>query len=487
MSCGVEACLWHYGEFAPPVTQSTFMASSHNAASWLDGAEESFSSTSRAHHWESEELSSSTARTLSTKGRQQRRACFADDREGAGHEELRMEVPPLSDGEALGLGLTGLEIRSVLEPSPAAQAKLRCGDIIKSINGLAVHEQSELLSEIERVRERAIGMTIVVQRRDRSPRADLEACEMPVVVTRSTASSTSACSRRGASTSAAAAAAAAGWVSGGVAAELLQKSMSGLSVTEASTASVRSSKCFREVVIEYLPDRTPLGATLAGLKVTALKEGTPGWMKLRIGDTIGSINGKPVTTQESFLRHLAQARPGPVHLGVGGPQRQDWSQSAMHPVSGAMVLLNADDLGHFGSKTFSWKSIVEAASFFDRHTPGVTVKAVCSSKLLARSGPLPQSLVGRILCPPAEEEQHFLLRLAQEHNCRFVDNSTYRANQFAGRNKDLWDWVSTFGEQLSVPYIFDTFGQFVPARNVVDELTASISTANRFSSTSSSR
>lgn len=121
---------------------------------------------------------------------------------------------------------------------------------------------------------------------------------------------------------------------------------------------------------------------------------------------------------------------------------------------------------------FPWDAIGRAIVFYE--SLGFLTQPVCHQATLARWPPPPELRLKLVQCPVVDDdgraegrgsERIFVLNLAQTYDCHFVDNSNYREQVWGGFEQ--WTWLQQGGLSWKVEYIFDSFGEFLPSREVL--------------------
>eukprot|EP00435_Cladocopium_sp_Y103_P064780 s56_g26.t1 len=151
-----------------------------------------------------------------------------------------------------------------------------------------------------------------------------------------------------------------------------------------------------------------------------------------------------------------------------------------------MIVLNCEDIGSSFFKCsgercssererqqpFPWEAVRCAIKFYE--DLGFMPQPVCHQATMARHPP-PERLREKLIqCPVVDDDGRqqgrgsdriFVITLASTYDCPFVDNSNYREQVWNGH--ELWPWLQQEGLALKVEYIFDSFGEFLPSREVV--------------------
>lgn len=267
----------------------------------------------------------------------------------------------------------------------------------------------------------------------------------------------------------------------------------------------------------HLAEDEPLGVSLRQglLQIEATTSGTKSHEVLKPGDTIKSVNGVTLASQQDFWREVDRARPGQLRICVlpksasrslGPPpppppkvsepleipaEGQDTAQIPVREVrrspnsAGSMIVLNCEDIGSSASKggmfrpkgsSYPWDAVRCAIKFYEKL--GFMTQPVCHQATLARHSPPAELRKKLVQCPVVDDdgrqegrgsERIFVVTLAKTYECPFVDNSNYREQAWSGH--DLWPWLQKAGLALKVEYIFDGFGEFLPSREVTPERT----------------
>jgi len=242
-----------------------------------------------------------------------------------------------------------------------------------------------------------------------------------------------------------------------------------------------------EVVVRRPPGAS-LGAGLAGLGVASVRPRS-------LLDRLLAVDGRPVECQEELLEALARARTGPLRLRVlrergcateaaaaTGPAALPaavGSAAAAGPTE-QLVVLNGEDIGReaahcpaFEGEAFAWEAVARVVEHYERQ--GCITQCVCMRETHTRTPPPPDLAQKVLTCPVIDSDLNmagggrrsdriFTLRLAETYGCPWVDNSNYRASAWEGHSS--WAWLQCAGAALKIGYVFDSFGQFVPSRNL---------------------
>jgi hypothetical protein len=163
-------------------------------------------------------------------------------------------------------------------------------------------------------------------------------------------------------------------------------------------------------------------------------------------------------------------------LSVPWPTCQGEDASARSSVE--MVVLNCANIGHEyaraigGGKGFDWEGVHRVMEYYKAR--GVQVHAVCSAFTKKRN-PIPdrlRHLHQHVIQTPTidvvgkDVDDLFTLRLAQEHDCEWIDNDNYRnwETERAGVSSTFPEWLKANKARLKIGFIFTKAGQFVPTR-----------------------
>ncbi|CAE7403367.1 unnamed protein product [Symbiodinium natans] len=267
-----------------------------------------------------------------------------------------------------------------------------------------------------------------------------------------------------------------------------------------------------------LAEDESLGVSLQGLRVDSTLPGTVSHEVLKPGDTIRSVNGHPVASQQDFWREVALARPGQLRICVlprsasqslgqpppppppksSSPTEISWDQGPgpqipvreVRSSPSRMIVLNCEDIGSSAKSgvfrppkgtSYPWDAVRCAIKFYEKL--GFMTQPICHQATLAKHSPPAELRKKLVQCPVVDDdgrqegrgsERIFVVTLAKTYDCPFVDNSNYREQAWSGH--DLWPWLQKGGLAHKVEYIFDGFGEFLPSREVT--LEAPTSTAS---------
>ncbi|CAK0810220.1 unnamed protein product, partial [Prorocentrum cordatum] len=126
------------------------------------------------------------------------------------------------------------------------------------------------------------------------------------------------------------------------------------------------------------------------------------------------------------------------------------------------------DVGRHRGRNFDWDAVRRAIEHYEE--AGYEPQGVCGQATL-RCNPPPSTIEDRIVpCPVIDEcrfsqgptsARVFVLRLSQAYGCCFVDNSNYRLRVW--EEHSAYEWLLERGHGLKISYIFDVFGNYIPA------------------------
>lgn len=194
---------------------------------------------------------------------------------------LGVVLQPLDSALASQLGLSderGALIEAVMGGSPAAEAGLRQGDVIRKFDGHDIRDFNDLR---KRVAAAQTGKDVMLE-----VFRDGDVLELPVTIVEQRRASTAPVPRpipRG------------GAVPPGGAPSLASTALAGVSVTAVTPDLVR---------------RYGLPGNLAGVVVTGVEPGSPAEGVLRPGDAIEQVNDTPVAGLPDFLAAASNLAPG---------------------------------------------------------------------------------------------------------------------------------------------------------------------------------
>ncbi|CAE8623209.1 unnamed protein product [Polarella glacialis] len=275
---------------------------------------------------------------------------------------------------------------------------------------------------------------------------------------------------------------------------------------------------------------TNLGLAFSGLTVKAVREGSLSSGLVKAGDTITAVSGNRIASQKEFLDELERAKHGsfalrlyvlpapatssadrPLQGHSAGPppppppplpprtsgytQDSSWAQTGnlgfgsrlstgLPEPPESMIVLNCEDIGRCASQCcaffgdpsdrtpfFPWEAVRRAIAYYEML--GFLPQPVCHQATMARHPP-PSNLSAKLVqCPVIDNDgrsegrgsdRMFVLNMAKMYSCPFVDNSNYREQVWS--SQDQWPWLQTEGLGRKVEYIFDSFGEFLPSRDV---------------------
>mmetsp|Transcript_21351 Transcript_21351/g.48094 ORF Transcript_21351/g.48094 Transcript_21351/m.48094 type:complete len:508 (+) Transcript_21351:35-1558(+) len=297
--------------------------------------------------------------------------------------------------------------------------------------------------------------------------------------------------------------------------------------------SKRGEADAREIDLDlgFLSEADSLGVSLQGLEVESTLVAYRAHKLLMPGDVVTSVNGVRLKSHQEFWREVDRAKPGQLRMCVlprsamqssagppmpppppkqtssaeqpkpnpgqkeAGPvQVKDVKTSRARPASSAasMIVLNCEDICSNASKcsafrskssgsgdrtSFPWDAVRCVIAFYEKL--GFMPQPVCHQATLARHAPSAELRQKLVQCPVVDDdgrqegrgsERIFVVNLAKTYDCPFVDNSNYREQSWSGH--DLWPWLQKGGLAHKVEYIFDSFGEFLPSREVVPEQSA---------------
>ncbi|CAJ1374073.1 unnamed protein product [Effrenium voratum] len=282
----------------------------------------------------------------------------------------------------------------------------------------------------------------------------------------------------------------------------------------------------REIDIDlgFLREVECLGVTLQGLQVESTIPSSRSHNLLMPGDVVTSVNSTPVKAHQDFWREVDRAKPGQLRIcilphsaksssnaplppppaalkapppvaerapPVSDKKSEPRSRSHSHVSSkdtfgyqrseSSMIVLNCEDIGGSASKceifrgekpsAFPWEAIRCAIAFYEEL--GFMPQPVCHQATLARHPPPAELRSKLVQCPVVDDDGRqqgrgsdriFVINLAKTYDCPYVDNSNYRAEVWS--KHELWPWLQKGGLALKVEYIFDSFGEFLPSREV---------------------
>lgn len=144
-----------------------------------------------------------------------------------------------------------------------------------------------------------------------------------------------------------------------------------------------------------------------------------------------------------------------------------------------VIVLNGEDICFHASRCAAyqdmgplpWKALEAVVKYYEEL--GFVTQPVIRQVTVLKNPPPPGLAEKLVQCPVIDQDGRtegrgadriFVLRLAQTYRCSFVDNSNYR--EAAWQGQDTWPWLQQEGLSLKVGYIFDNFGNVVPARTV---------------------
>jgi len=275
-----------------------------------------------------------------------------------------------------------------------------------------------------------------------------------------------------------------------------------------------------DVDLGFFGEVDSLGVSLQGLLVESTLPSGRAHGLLMPEDVVTSVNGTEVTSHQEFWREVEHAKPGqlrvcvlpsskraslaprqrrraqeasvpmePVDSGAPGGPKAVAAVAAVRPppvaevTPTAMIVLNCEDIGSSffkcaafrkGDMTggrFPWEAVRCAIKFYE--DLGFMPQPVCHQATMARHPPPTDLREKLVQCPVVDDDGRqqgrgsdriFVITLAATYDCPFVDNSNYREQVWNGH--ELWPWLQQEGLALKVEYIFDSFGEFLPSREV---------------------
>jgi len=295
---------------------------------------------------------------------------------------------------------------------------------------------------------------------------------------------------------------------------------SGYKVLDSNREEPKGVKQGREVDTEidlgFFEEVDSLGVSLQDLRVESTLPSGRAEKLLMIGDVVTSVNGTPVKSHQDFWREVEQAKPGQLMVKVlrktskriepstspkvvvtevekvdrgTGLQQAPVESTPPERSESSMIVLNCEDIGSTASKCavfgarpspFPWEAVRCAIKFYE--DLGFMPQPVCHQATMTRHPPPPELRPKLVQCPVVDEDGRqegrgsdriFVINLAKTYECPFVDNSNYREQVWSGH--ELWPWLQKGGTALKVEYIFDSFGEFLPSREVLPRGTSSTS------------
>ncbi|CAK8998685.1 unnamed protein product [Durusdinium trenchii] len=182
-----------------------------------------------------------------------------------------------------------------------------------------------------------------------------------------------------------------------------------------------------------------------------------------------------------------KADSGPGVVLEPEPQSSSVPQLGALRQEGAMIVLNCEDIGSTASKCtvfcpkgdrphmpFPWDAIRCAIRFYEEL--GFWPQPVCHQATMHRHPPPAELRPKLVQCPVMDDDGRqegrgsdriFVVNLAKTYACPFVDNSNYREQVWSGH--EIWPWLQKGGLAQKVEYIFDSFGEFLPSREVAPQ------------------
>mmetsp|Transcript_50617 Transcript_50617/g.147174 ORF Transcript_50617/g.147174 Transcript_50617/m.147174 type:complete len:540 (-) Transcript_50617:28-1647(-) len=325
-------------------------------------------------------------------------------------EARNREVPVFIDflppGERLGICLDGLRVESI-RPNSVAERFLAVGDVLATISGRRVQSEREFLALLETARPGPVRLTV-------ARKVKCMSCGPQVAA---------------------------------------------LAAAEGNAAGAEDGASRREWARYAEPPAT--GPPAAGR---------------------GKLQ-KPATPARAQLVAPPPWAPGifeKLRPALKQMRAEVWDRDAEH-----LVVLNCEDIGAFAAcspslwgRGFPWKAVERAVSYFE--ALGYDTWPVIGS-ITAMRHPPPRDLEAKLVRIPAIDadpgggiprartpQRVSVLRMAEEYQCWWVDNANYRASSWEGHAS--WEWLQISGMDRKVEYLFDTFGNFVPLRNVTAPL-----------------
>eukprot|EP00913_Durusdinium_trenchii_P030863 g28905.t1 len=156
-----------------------------------------------------------------------------------------------------------------------------------------------------------------------------------------------------------------------------------------------------------------------------------------------------------------KADSGPGVVLEPEPQSSSVPQLGALRQEGAMIVLNCEDG-------------LCAIRFYEEL--GFWPQPVCHQATMHRHPPPAELRPKLVQCPVMDDDGRqegrgsdriFVVNLAKTYACPFVDNSNYREQVWSGH--EIWPWLQKGGLAQKVEYIFDSFGEFLPSREVAPQ------------------